>query len=65
MHQAADLAADLIPAQASAGATAGPSLQAVWHQRPWATGVGQQRRGINPQVELLGVTRATLAGSEH
>ena len=62
MHQAEYQPANLVSAPASAGATAGRSLQAMRHRLARATGVGQQRRGLNPQVDLLGVTRAMLAG---
>ena len=61
MHQAEYQPANLVSAQASAGAAAGRSFQAMRHRLARATGVGQQRRGLNPQVDLLGLTRAMLA----
>ena len=62
MHQAEYQPANLVSAPASAGATAGRSLQAMRHRLARATGVGLRRGGPNPQVDLLGVTRAMLAG---
>jgi hypothetical protein len=55
MHKAEHLAANLVSAQVEAGATARSSLPAVRRQRSGATGVGQQRRGLNPTNDLLGL----------
>jgi hypothetical protein len=65
MRQAAHQPADALQAQASAGAAAGPTLPALWCQRPWAIGVGLQRGGLNPAGDLLGLSVAMHAGSEH
>ena len=62
MHQAEYQPANLVPAQVAAGAAAGRSFQAMRHRLARATGVGQQRRGLNPQVDLLGLMLAMLAG---
>ncbi len=56
MHKAEHLAANLVSAQAEAGVAARSTLPAVWRQRFGATGVGQQRGGLNPQVDLLGLS---------
>lgn len=61
MHQAEYQPANLVPAQVAAGATAGRSFQAMRHRLARAVGLGLQRRGPNPQVDLLGLTRAMLA----
>ena len=55
MHKAEHLAADLVSAQAEAGATARSTLPPVRCQRSGATGVGQQRGGLNPPNDLLGL----------
>ena len=61
MHKAEHLAADLVSAQAEAGATARSTLPPVRCQRSGATGVGQQRGGLNPPRHLLGVIACWLA----
>jgi len=61
MHKAEHLAADLVSAQAEAGATARSSLPPVRCQRSGATGVGQQRGGPNPPHDLLGLIACWLA----
>jgi hypothetical protein len=61
MPQAAHQPADVVSAQASAGAAAGPTLPALWCQQPWAIGVGLQRGGLNPQGDLLGLSPADNA----
>ena len=61
MHKAAHLAADLVSAQAEAGATARSTLPPVRCQRSGATGVGQQRGGLNPPHDLLGLIACWLA----
>ena len=58
MHQAAHQPTDALQAQASAGAAAGPTLPALWCQRPWAVGVGLQRGGLNLAGNLLGLSVA-------
>ena len=52
---------DPLPHEAGQDVTAGRSFQAMRHRLARAVGLGLQRRGPNPQVDLLGVTRAMLA----
>ena len=52
---------DPLPHEAGQDVAAGRSLQAMRHRLARATGVGFRRGGPNTQVDLLGLTAATLA----